>query len=177
MKENIVLIGFMATGKSTIGKRLAERLGWPFVDIDQMIEEMHGKSIEEIFRIHGEEFFRREESNMIALVAKKPGQVIATGGGAVLREMNLKALAENGVVVCLKAEPEVINSRVSGNDRPLLSGVADRLAHIKKLLEERAACYDKADFALDSGNMDADTAVAEIIKFTDRQKIGGDSHG
>ena len=177
LKNNVILIGFMATGKSTIGRRLAEKLNMNFADTDQMIEQIHGKSIDTIFREHGEEFFRREESNIVALVARKTGQVIATGGGAVLRAENHDMLAKSGFVICLQAAPEVIAARAGSPERPLLAAAADRMAHIKKLLQERSACYSKADFMVDTGKVDIDAAVEKIAQFLAEHDFTGGSNG
>lgn len=139
---NIVLTGFMATGKSAVGKILSQRLRRPFFDTDDMIEKQTGVSIPQIFSGAGEAAFREMETQTIGLVALMPAAVIATGGGAPLRPANMAELEKNGRVFCLTAEPETILERLRSEPatRPLLQG-EEPLRRIKELLNERAAAY------------------------------------
>lgn len=116
---NVTLMGFMGSGKTTVGRLLADRLGWDFVDTDHLIEVRTGQSIPEIFAQEGEEGFRRREAEIVREVARGARQVIATGGGTILDPANRLALRLSGVVVHLKASPEVLWRRVSQSDRPL----------------------------------------------------------
>ena len=117
--KNIVLIGMMGSGKSTCGRLLADRLGRPFVDCDEVIEGFAGRSIPEIFEAEGEEGFRELESQVIRELSRQEGLVIATGGGAVLRQANVSALRDNGAIVFLNRPAEEIFDSVAMDGRPL----------------------------------------------------------
>jgi shikimate kinase len=159
MIKNIILIGFMGTGKSTVGKSLAAELGWEFVDTDAKIEEMAGKSIPRLFSEDGEERFRDLESEALRLVTSGQRQVIATGGGVVLRPANRQLMLENGLVVALQADADTIIGRVRGDaNRPLLAGDAAEKVH--RLMRERAGAYDFAPVQIDTKNRE----VAEIVR-------------
>lgn len=160
--QNLVLVGFMGTGKSTVGKKLARRLGMKFVDSDQEVERVTGLTINEIFKRYKEVRFRSEEKAALRRITRNSGQVIATGGGAVIDPENVEILKENGFLVCLTAQPEVIFERVKRKkNRPLLQK-DDPLAEIKKLLAERAPFYAKADVAVDTSKMDLEAVIAEV---------------
>ncbi|RMD60242.1 MAG: 3-dehydroquinate synthase, partial [Nitrospirae bacterium] len=161
----IVLTGFMATGKSSTGRELAKRLGYEFVDTDELIVEREGMSIKEIFEKKGEPYFRELEKRIVKEVSKRDSVVIAPGGGAIKDEENMRALKRNGIMICLRAEPEEILRRVKSEEgvRPLLN-VPDPLSEIKRLLREREKFYREADFSLDTDDKDVDTVVDEIIK-------------
>ena len=141
--RNIVLTGFMGTGKTTVGRLLAEQLGYEFVDTDQLIEERHGK-IAEIFRSRGEEAFRQIERELAAELAARDRLVISTGGRLMLDPHNVASLSRNGRVFCLVATPDEIFDRVtkdeSAIERPLLS-VPDPRQRIVELLAERSPDY------------------------------------
>lgn len=140
-RKNVVLVGFMGTGKSSVGRKLAESLGFRFVDTDQRIVERAGKPIPQIFSDEGEEVFRDWESRALAECAAGDRQVIATGGGIVVREQNRDLLRQAGHVVWLKADPEVVLDRVSRNrNRPLLQ-TEDPMATIRDLLDSRVDLY------------------------------------
>lgn len=138
---NIVLTGFMGTGKSTVGRRLARRLGRRFVDTDAIIEERHGP-IPVIFAEHGEDRFRAIEREVAAELAGERGLVVATGGRLLLDPANVATLGASGAVVCLVASVEELEARLVGGaaERPLLQG-SDPRARIEELLAERAAGY------------------------------------
>lgn len=141
-RPNVVLTGFMATGKSTIGRLLARALGYEWVDTDAVIEAKHGP-IPEIFMAEGEQAFRQLERDLAAELAGRDGLVISTGGGMMLDPANRAVLGGSGRVFCLTAEPGEILSRVEGQDgppRPLLSGGAPS-ARIEELLAERVEAY------------------------------------
>lgn len=164
MGKNIVLIGFMGTGKSTVGMRLAERLHLQFVDMDREIERITGMSISQLFRKHGETRFRSEEQLMAQKLGRCSDLVIATGGGVVLHPDNVAALKKNGIFVGLEASPEVIMSRVSrkkGN-RPLLSKNTT-IEDIEKMLAAREEYYACADIRVDTTGQELNKVVNEII--------------
>lgn len=145
--KNIVLIGFMGTGKTSVGKILARKLGRPVVDIDSRIEEIQRRKISDIFEKDGEAYFRRIEKEVIAVTAAQEGLVITTGGGAVLDPENLSALGEHGLIISLLATPETIFSRVKHSRRRPLLRTSAVFLEIQKLLEKRAALYEKADLS------------------------------
>ena len=142
-ESNIVLTGFMGTGKTTVGRLLAERLGLLFVDTDELIEERHGP-IPDIFRIRGEATFRAFEREVVLELAGLRGLVISTGGRLMLDAENASTLGQSGLVFCLVAKPDTILRRVgsgaSTSQRPLLAG-DDPLERIVTLLEDRKAGY------------------------------------
>lgn len=152
----------MGTGKSTVGKKVADRLGCPFIDTDDLIEEKTGMSITNIFAEQGEPYFRALERQVIDHVCRDTGKVIATGGGAMTIEENARRLRESGTVICLTAEPEIILSRVQNNmDRPLLQS-EDPLGKIVALLTARAEAYAKADIIIDTSRFGIDETVAAV---------------
>ena len=142
----VVLTGFMATGKTTVGRALARRLGYDFVDTDAVIEERHGP-IPAIFAQHGEAAFRRIEREVAAELAGRPGLVIATGGRLMLDPANVATLGASAVVVCLQAGAEAIVARLRADatgveDRPMLAG-DDPERRVRELLAERADGYGR----------------------------------
>lgn len=165
--RNIVLIGFMGTGKSTVGKRLAQSLAWDFVDTDCEIGEVTNMSVTDIFRRHGETRFRSEERIVVARLSLQEQIVIATGGGTVLEPQNWDALIQNGIIICLHASLDVILSRIGHkNDRPLLKGPREE---IERLWLERQACYAQADFTVDTSEKTIDEVVDEILQWLGRR--------
>ena len=172
--RNIVLIGFMGTGKSCTGRLLAGRLGRPFIDVDHKIEQECGLAIGEIFAKHGEVYFRAREKDVIARVSRHRKAVIATGGGVVLDADNMQRLRAGGVVICLTASVQTILERTGRrNTRPLLAR-PDREEIVARLLAERAPLYAQADFILDTSNIAPRMAAERIIAFL-RQE--GHIHG
>ncbi|NLO21547.1 MAG: shikimate kinase [Syntrophomonadaceae bacterium] len=165
MEKNIVLIGFMGTGKSTIGMKLAERLKMQFIDMDREIEKLTGMSIAALFKKHGEIRFRSEERLMSQKLGARSNLVIATGGGVVLNTENVEALKKSGVLVCLDAQPEVLLARINRKkgSRPLLKKNL-RIEDIEKMMKEREEHYALADFRVDTSNKEMDKIVQEIIQ-------------
>ncbi|MBN2338924.1 MAG: shikimate kinase [Acidobacteria bacterium] len=166
MKEgrNIVLCGFMATGKSSVGKRLSELAGYRFLDLDAAIEEEEGVSIPEIFASRGEPAFRALERSMVERVAGKTGLVIATGGGTIVNPENLDRLRHSGVIVTLAADVGVILERAGGgDDRPMLRS-DDRERRVRALLEERAPAYAQADITLDTSRLGIEQAARRLLE-------------
>ncbi|WP_338835328.1 shikimate kinase [Neomoorella thermoacetica] len=162
MPGNIVLIGFMGSGKTTVGRLLARDLGWSFLDTDTMVEERLGLPVKEIFAREGEEFFREVEKEAVARVATARQAVIATGGGAVLCGVNVQLLREGNKVVWLQVRPETALKRAGLDDsRPLLQGREPR--DIAALLRRREPYYAFADLYIDTDGKEA-AAVAREIK-------------
>ena len=166
-KKPLILIGFMGTGKTTVGKALAGRLKLSLVDTDQEIERKTGKRISELFQEFGEKGFRDLESRILKQVlAGEPG-VVTTGGGTVLRPENVRLMKESGWVIALHASEEEILRRVSGtSNRPLLQGnIRER---ISALLEERKGLYDFAHVRVDTTGL----TVAEVVDQICRRLAG-----
>ena len=155
--RNLILIGFMGTGKTTIGKHVARSLGFRFVDTDTLIAKEAGKTIPEIFEEDGEEAFRRLESEILRRCAGRSEQVISTGGGIVTRPENVELLRSAGYVIWLKASAETIYERVRRNrNRPLLQ-TEDPEETIRNLLAERIPAYEEAtDFSITTDELTLD---------------------
>lgn len=145
---NIVLTGYMGSGKTAVGKCVAELCGFHFVDTDMLIEEKVGMSIAEIFKSSGEEYFRKVEADVIKKVSEADSVVISTGGGAVLKTENIAELRKNGVIVNLEPEESVIAERLSGNDgtRPLIKG--NSIEEIIERFRSRRPYYDNCDIKI-----------------------------
>ena len=165
--RNIVLVGFMGSGKSTVGRELHQRLGYPLVDMDHAIEQRLGKAITAIFAEDGENFFRDAETSLLEELAgmDTPSQIISTGGGVVGREKNRKLLRRLGYVVWLHAPTEVIFERTSKNaDRPLLHG-DEPLQKIRALLELRKPWYEEtAHLKVDTAGLDCGELATGILE-------------
>lgn len=163
--KNIVLIGFMGTGKTSTGRLLASRLGRPFTDTDQKIEMENNLTITEMFALYGEDYFREKEAAVIVEVSRLAGTVIATGGGVVLRQEDLACLKKSGIIIALTASLEVILERTSRrHSRPLLNQ-PDRAATLAKMLQERSGLYDRADLTLDTSEHSPQQISEKIIVF------------
>ncbi len=162
--KNIVLAGFMGTGKTYTGRALARSLGTNFIDTDSLIEKEAGIPISEIFEKFGETRFRVLEREVIKRVSEEKGIVIAVGGGAIVNPDNLAALKGNGLIINLTASAEVILSRVErSSDRPLLQ-VEDKIGKIKELLEKRAPYYEKADITVNTDGKSPERVAEEILE-------------
>lgn len=161
---NIVLTGFMGTGKTTVGKRLARRLGWKFVDIDSLIVASAKESVANIFAEHGEAVFRRLEKRAIRRAVRGEKQVIATGGGAFVNPESRQMLRSTGPAICLTAQPKAILQRVGSNlaGRPMLAGSTSPLARIQHLMAQRAPAYAKADLTIDTSHLSVDDVVERV---------------
>jgi shikimate kinase len=156
-RRSIVLVGMMGAGKSSIGRRLASRLGIPFVDADAEIESAAGMTIPEIFDKHGEPYFRAGEARVIARLLDNGPQVLATGGGAVMDQSTRDLIHFKGISVWLKADLDVLMKRTKRrNDRPLAE-------KIKELLPAREPLYALSDITVHSRDEPHDTIVDEII--------------
>ena len=159
---NLVLTGFMGTGKSAVGREISKRLGFEFCDTDSFVEEHTEMSIREIFAELGEEVFRQMEADAVEALSEKDSLVISCGGGVVLNEKNIENLAKTGIIINLYASPEQIFERVRySSGRPLLQ-CQDPLAEIKKLLIQRKDAYTNCDFSFDTSGLSV-TQVADKI--------------
>ncbi len=166
MKTSIALIGFMGTGKTAVGKVLAERLDKEFVELDSLIEQKAGKTIPEIFNQDDEVTFRELEIEATREVAERKNTVIACGGGVVLKEINIERLRKECIIVYLTASPGVILKRTlsNENERPLLE-VSNKAQRIQELLRFRKPFYERAaDIKIDTSKLDISSAVEQIIK-------------
>ena len=176
MTPKLILTGFMATGKSSVGPLVARRLGWEFVDVDAVVAARAGKPIAQIFADHGEAHFRQLEREVVAHLTgdhrRCPQchgpypEVISTGGGVLVDESNCAALKRVGVIVCLTARPEVIAARVARSKakRPKLTeGGKSTLARIKELMDERAGAYARADVQIDTSDLIVDQLADHVI--------------
>ena len=166
MKTSIALIGFMGTGKTVVGKALAQKLRREFIELDAVIEKKAGKPIPEIFRQDGETRFRELEIEAARDIAFKKNVVIACGGGIVLNTINIERLKKECVIICLTAMPSVIIKRTASDKggRPLLN-VADRAQEIKKLLDFRRPFYTRAaDVTVNTSRRNIDKVVDEILE-------------
>ena len=163
-RMNIILIGFMGTGKTAVGKQLAKRLGWTFVDIDRLIEEKACMSVARIFAERGEAVFRRLERRCISRVVRGRQQVIATGGGAFVDPQSRARLRVSGPVICLTARPQVILARVGRrlSTRPMLAGSGNPLARVRALLAQRASAYAQADVTIDTSELPVEDVVERL---------------
>lgn len=163
-KRNIVLMGFMGTGKTSVGKKLASRLGMEFVDMDHVIEARAGKPISRIFAEDGEPHFRKMERDLTVELAARSGLVIGCGGGVVLNPDNVRDYQRTGLVICLTATPETIFQRTArAHHRPLLEE-KDRLQRIKDLLEKRRALYEAVPNRVDTESLTTYQVVEVILR-------------
>jgi shikimate kinase len=163
-RRSIVLVGMMGAGKSSVGRRLAARLGIPFVDADAEIEAAAGMTIPEIFERHGEPYFRAGEARVIARLLEGGPQVLATGGGAFLNADTRAAIGEKGVSLWLKAEFDVLMRRVKRRaDRPLLQ-TDDPGDTLKRLMDARYPVYAQADLTVQSRDVPHEKIVEEIVE-------------
>jgi shikimate kinase len=160
---NIILIGFMGSGKTAVGQQLAQQLNLDYLDCDQLIEQTAKMSISDIFAKKGEPYFRDLETEVIETLQDYDGFVLSTGGGMVMRPENVAGLKQIGRLVLLWAEPAVIYQRIKREThRPLLK-VADPKAEISRILAERAPAYKKvADHIVDTTNLNITETVEEI---------------
>ena len=160
--KNIVLIGFMGTGKTTIATAVANRLKMRYVSTDDLIEKKEKRTINEIFTDSGEDYFRDVESAVIRDASCAEAQVIDTGGGAVIRDENMAYMKSGGVVICLTADENTVMERTKKyKHRPLLN-VEDPKRRIRDLLAKRLPQYAKADYMIDTGNLTMRQVIDQI---------------
>ncbi len=170
MTRKVFLIGYRATGKSTFGRRLAERLGVEFCDTDRIVEREIGESIREYFAAHGEGAFREREAAVLRQVCRRDETaVVATGGGIVLDPENVRAMREAGRVIWLRADAAAIRERLrsdagSANTRPSLTG-AGAIEEVDEVLAERTPLYaESAHEVIDTEERDGDAIVDELVR-------------
>lgn len=160
---NIAIFGFMGTGKSTIGEKLAKKIGYGFIDTDEEIEHKENRTIKRIFETDGESYFRIIEAQLIKDISNLQNQVIACGGGLVLNHENVTKLKKSSIMVLLTSTPkEILNRVIKDQTRPLLN-VDDKLNEIKNILKKRKPIYEKiADIKVETTNL-LPEEVVEII--------------
>jgi len=162
--DSIVLIGLMGAGKTTVGRRLAQKLGLPFVDADHEIERAAGMSVSDIFEQHGEAHFRDGERRVIARLLETGPQVLATGGGAYMDETTRHNISARGICVWLKCSHKLLMKRVrKRGHRPLLK-TADPDAVMQELMDKRYPVYAKSDLTVVSRDVSHNTIVNDIIR-------------
>lgn len=162
-KRSIILVGMMGSGKSSIGRRLAAAMELPFVDADAEIEAAAGMTIEEMFRVHGEPYFREGEERVIRRILHNGPQVVSTGGGAVISAQTRAVIAQSGVSIWLDAPVDLLLQRVSRRDnRPLLK-TDDPRAVLERLMSERGKHYAEADLRYESRDAPHEIVVEEIL--------------
>jgi shikimate kinase len=162
--RNLVLVGFMGSGKTMVGQRVAARLGLKFVDMDRVIEERAGRKISDIFATDGEAHFRQLERKLVQELAGQQNQVIATGGGVVLNPENLRDFGGTGVVICLWCEPDVLHRRTQhARHRPLLEET-DRRQRLEELLRQRAPLYLAIPHRVDNTHNTVEQDVESVLR-------------
>jgi len=162
--RSIIMVGLMGCGKSAVGRRLAAKLGLPFVDADEEIEKAAGQSIEDIFAEHGEPYFREGERKVLARLLRSGSQVLATGGGAFMNAETRAAIAQSGVSVWLRAELPLLVRRVAKrSNRPLLKA-GDPETVMRNLMELRYPVYAEADITIDSRDVPHEVIVGETLE-------------
>ena len=163
MRENIIITGFMGTGKSVVAKELARKLKMKFIDMDRIIKEGQGMSIADIFSRYGENYFRQQENKLVKELSQKENMIIATGGGTLLSSDNARILGQRGQIICLYADSRTIYNRVKRrNNRPLLKG-ENVLSDIDRLLEERKKIYDNIKWKIDTTNLNIQEVTDKIM--------------
>jgi len=169
--SNIYLVGFMGTGKTTVGRELARRLKRCFADLDDLIELKEGRVIRDIFAQSGEPYFRRIEKEVLKEVARENNFVVACGGGAVLDKENIAAMKNSGAMICLSASADVIFKRTYGHGhRPILN-VANPQERIILMLKMRSPFYTQADKVIDTSKLSIKETAARILKIIELASI------
>lgn len=167
MNSRIFLIGFMGSGKSTLGSKLARRIGYEFIDMDRLIEETAELSIPAIFSEHGEEVFRKWESDILHELCHHEKVVIATGGGAPCHSSLMDLMNSQGTTVYIRLSPEELKSRLmrSRTERPLIKGKSEEelTGYINKLLEQREKYYSMASLVVNGMNLQSEELARHIL--------------
>lgn len=171
-RSNIVLVGFMGTGKTATARLVARRLERQLIDMDAMIEAREGQKVSRIFAEKGEAYFRGCERNLVRELAERRNLVIAAGGGVVINPENISDFSRSGVVICLKASPEAILRRVGAEThRPLLEG-DDKGRRIIEVLDSRRPLYDAIPHQIDTSHLTPDLAAARVIAIYEQADTG-----
>ncbi len=178
---NIILVGFMATGKSHVGRIIARMTNRRMTDLDEEIVRRAGKPIHRIFSEDGEIIFRHMERHAALTLCEGGGKIIAAGGGAFAQEMTRQVLLENGIVFCLTAQPETIHYRITRGSpnaavRPML-GDGDPLVRIRELLDERAPSYAQAHHAVATDDRTPEQVADEVLRIFEKTVTGSDPNG
>lgn len=174
--RNIVITGFMGTGKSTVGRLVAAELEREFVDMDSLIEARERRPISRIFTEAGEPYFRRLEADLCRELAERTGLVVATGGGALVPHSNLQVMACAGLVICLDCEPEILWRRIGhSDDRPLLAAKdATRFTRLAALLVERQPAYARIQHHIDVTHLEPEDVAARVCELASRLPLTED---
>lgn len=176
MLERIYLTGFMTSGKSTLGRILANVLGWNFYDLDKEIETDEAMQVTEIFELKGEKYFREIESKKLKILSIGKNVVISLGGGTIVNDDNVNFITKNGKLIYLKVEPEIIYTRIKKKtDRPLFKEFVlaertkeDFITKISSMISEREKYYSKADLVFDVDNSPIGVTVDKLAKIVNR---------
>jgi shikimate kinase len=168
---NIVLTGMMGTGKTAVGRYLAEQLKIPFYDLDELIEQESGLDIPTIFREQGEVVFRALEAQVVGRLCELQGCVIATGGGTIVNPENLRRLQKHGEIICLSAAPERIVERVDGMEHRPLLWHRDRLERIREVTQGRAAVYAQIGEPIDTTDLTVEEVAARVLSRVNLHEI------
>ena len=166
--RNIFLVGFMASGKTSVGRALSKATGWPFIDADDRVVRRAGKTIDQIFRDSGEPAFRALERSVFQELSRGENQIIAAGGGAFVDPRNRQLMLSSGAVFCLSARPDTIYRRILEQDagaavRPLLAG-DDPMGRIEELLAQRAAAYAYANHTIETDALAPEEIAEQILE-------------
>lgn len=176
MPRNIFLVGFMAVGKTSVGRELSSLTGWPLIDSDDVIVARAGKPIARVFEDDGEAAFRLLERSVIRDICAGSGRIISCGGGAFIDPENRRRMLQGGLVVCLGARPQTIYDRVlaeAGENkpvRPLLAG-GDPLGRIKELLAQRAEAYSQAHHTVPTDGLTPEQVTERILKYSSHASV------
>lgn len=169
--KNIILTGFMGTGKSTVGQLVAARLDRTFIDMDTLIEQREGRTIPQIFAQRGEPYFRQLEADLCHELSLQSDLVIATGGGALVPEANLRLMEQSGLVICLDCEPAILWQRIGQSDnRPMLAKADEgRFARLAALLQQRASAYERIQLHLDVTHLSPEATAQRICEYANER--------
>ncbi len=164
MNKNIILIGFMGSGKSLTSLCLAEHLGKRCVSTDVLVEQREGKKIADIFQDSGEDYFRQLEHEVIQEISKKTDVVVDCGGGVVLNPVNMVLLKKSGIVIYLLTSPEMVHERTKREEQRPLLNVENPLERINELLEKRKPFYEQANYVVDTDHKTVEIVAKEIME-------------
>jgi len=159
---NLYLVGFMGSGKTAVAKEIAESTDLKYIEMDELIEKKEARSINDIFKDSGEDYFRKVEKEALKEISLADNQVVSCGGGVVIDEANVNLMKDSGVLICLQARPDVIYKRVKNNkDRPLLN-VENPQVKIEELLRIRRPYYQKANYIIETDNLSVQQVAQEV---------------